>query len=110
MITKVTPRILKHLFSNGVKGIGVFVFTEDSFNLRYPKVSRAYAFGSSSKFFDGTKLGSSLFGSCLDGADNGVRLDLYMKDEAKPWKPSEEAYVVDTQEELAELRKQFENE
>ena len=52
-------------------------FTEDSFPKPYSEKERTYAVSRSEKFFDPTKLGTSLRGHCLDGIDVGVRLDMY---------------------------------
>lgn len=57
----------------------VVVFTPESFSREYSEESRSYKISSDAKYFDGSKIGNSLFGDCLDGTDNGVRLDWYMK-------------------------------
>ena len=57
----------------------VVVFTKDSFKEEYSEESRSYKISSDAKYFDGSKIGNSLFGECLDGTDSGVRLDWYMK-------------------------------
>lgn len=57
------------------------VFTEDSFEKEYSESSRTYQFSSDNKAFQPGMRGYSIFGSAIDGSDNNVRLDLYMKDE-----------------------------
>ena len=57
------------------------VFTEDSFAKPYSLQSRAYIVSSNNKAFQPGLNGYSIFGSCLDGTDVGVRLDEYMKAE-----------------------------
>lgn len=66
----------------------VVVFTEDSFNEQYTEIQRSYAIKSDEKWFDSRMNGNSLFGNCLDGTDQGVRLDIYMRmlpSEGKRW-------------------------
>lgn len=57
---------------------GVIVFTEDSFNEKYPLESRSYRVTSDNKAFLGASLGYSIFGNSLDGSDLGVRLEGYI--------------------------------
>lgn len=54
------------------------VFTEDSFDRPYSEESRTYAFSSDNKAFQSGMGGYSIYGSCLDGTDRGVRLEAYM--------------------------------
>ena len=54
------------------------VFTNDNFKgQEYTETERTYTVSSSAKYFDGSKIGTSLFGDCLDGRDLGIRLDWY---------------------------------
>ena len=46
----------------------------------YPLRSRTYEVSSDNKAFRSRCCSTSLFGSCLDGTDQMVRLDCYMKD------------------------------
>ena len=55
------------------------VFTEDSFEEKYPEISRSYCISSDNKAFQQNMSGYSIFASCLDGTDPCVRLDWYMK-------------------------------
>lgn len=56
------------------------VFSESNWPDRhYPVQSRTYEIRSDNKAFRSC-CSSSLYGSCLDGTDEGVRLDWYMKD------------------------------
>lgn len=67
---------------------GVIVFSKDSFDDDYSLDSRSYSVSSNNKMF-GNYGGYSLFGSALDGSDNGVRLEAYMQEEgggARGWK------------------------
>lgn len=59
----------------------VIVFTKSSFNEDYPEVSRSYKVSSEEKYFDNNMNGSSLHGYCLDGSDQGVRLDQYIQND-----------------------------
>jgi hypothetical protein len=68
----------------------VIVFTNRSFGVlkQYTLEERSYKVSSDAKWFDNNKNGMSLFGDCLDGKDNGVRLDHYMRltpEEGKRW-------------------------
>lgn len=57
------------------------VFSEHSWPKRhYPKRSRTYEISSDNKAFRPSCCSASLFGSCLDGTDQMVRLDWYMND------------------------------
>lgn len=58
----------------------VIVFKPESFDKKYSEKARSYQVNSNAKYFDGNMNGSSLFGNCLDGTDDGVRLDKYMYD------------------------------
>lgn len=73
-----------HQFA-GEQKIGFVVFTKDSFNKPYSLKSRTYAVSSGNKFFIRGMGGNSIFGDCLDGSENGVRLDWYIKGE-HAWK------------------------
>lgn len=64
---------------------GVIVFSQDSFMNEYGLKARSYRVSNMEKYFNPEAIGSSLFGNCLDGSDNGVRLDYYMK--MYGWKP-----------------------
>lgn len=57
------------------------VFSESNWPDRhYPVRSRTYEIRSDSNAFRPKSCSASLFGSCADGTDQGVRLDWYMKD------------------------------
>lgn len=57
------------------------VFAESNWPDRhYPVQSRTYEISSDNKAFRSSCCSTSLFGSCLDGTDQMVRLDWYMKD------------------------------
>ena len=62
----------------------VIVFKQVSFNKEYSELSRSYVVCSETKYFMPNMGGNSLFGSCLDGSESGVRLDWYMQGD-KPW-------------------------
>jgi hypothetical protein len=57
----------------------VIVFKEKSFTKEFSELERSYKISSSCKWFNPMMNGNSLFGNCLDGKDNGVRLDIYMR-------------------------------
>lgn len=57
---------------------GVVVFTKDSFAKPYTEIQRSYEFTSDNKAFLPNQCSNSIFANCLDGSDDGVRLDWYM--------------------------------
>lgn len=63
----------------------VIVFTKGSFNKPYSEEQRSYKIYSDAKIFNSEMIGTSLFGDCLDGTDQGVRLDIYMKEPKNRW-------------------------
>jgi predicted adenine nucleotide alpha hydrolase (AANH) superfamily ATPase len=72
----------------------VIVFTNDSFKKEYPENSRSYQISHENKWFKSNMIGCSLFGNCLDGTDNGVRLDWYIKEGSPKWRV-EYCYITD---------------
>lgn len=76
---------LKELFreaeEQGKHTVGFITFTKDSFNEEHSVEARTYAISSNNKAFQANMGGYSIFGSCLDGIDTGVRLDWYMSAE-----------------------------
>lgn len=84
---------------------GYVVFTKDSFLRDYPLESRTYRISSRNKAFQPDMLGYSIFGSSLDGSDDGVRLDGYMADEkggAGGWK-IERCYMKEPGREIMDI-------
>lgn len=73
------------------------IFTEDSFDNEYSLLSRTYRITSDEKAFWPSMAGYSVFGDCLDGTDQGVRLDYYMQKEranVNGWKV-EDCYILE---------------
>lgn len=66
--------------SKGEEIIAHITFTEDSFLDYYTDEQRTYVVSSNNKLFKGDSNGFSFYGSCLDGSDRGIRLDMYMRD------------------------------
>lgn len=64
---------------------GVIVFKEESFTKPYTEHQRSYKTSNDNKGFLPNNISNSIFGDCLDGTDNGVRLDWYMYGE-DAWK------------------------
>lgn len=64
------------------------VFTPDSFDKEYSLDARTYLIHNSSKAFLPNLGGYSMFSNCLDGTDDGVRLEQYVKEEGRggTWK------------------------
>jgi hypothetical protein len=71
----------------------VIVFTADSFNGEYSEKERSYEVTNGNKWFLGNQGGTSLFGDCLDGSEQGIRLDWYIRRDEHPWKV-ERCYIV----------------
>ena len=80
------------------------IFTEDSFAKPYPLLSRTYSFTSNNKAFLPDMGGYSIFGNCLDGTDQGVRLDWYMAEERdiNGWKV-EDCYILEQMRDTAAI-------
>lgn len=56
----------------------VIVYAQSNFTKEYSETSRSYRVTNQSgkRFFDGM-MGNSIYGECLDGSEDGVRLDAY---------------------------------
>ena len=57
------------------------VFSEESFTEPYSQLSRTYRVSSNNKAYIQRMSSNSIFGYCLDGTDQGVRLDWFIADE-----------------------------
>lgn len=64
--------------NNSVELTGIIVFKESSYPVRYTEFQRSYIVSSYNKAFMPNTSSNSLFGCCLDGLDEGVRLDWYI--------------------------------
>ncbi len=84
---------------------GYIVFSQDSFQKPYSLESRTYRFSSDNKAF-WSKFGSrSIYADSLDGTDQNVRIDRYMKDEMggpDGWK-IERCYLLDGKREIEDI-------
>lgn len=80
------------------------IFTEDSYVKKYPLLSRTYRVSSDNKAFRPNMGGYSIFACCLDGTDQGVRLDWYMAEEGNPsgWK-AENCYILERMRDTAAI-------
>lgn len=56
---------------------GVIVYKASNWPKSYSERSRSYEVTNNNRAFQEGKIASSLFGNCLDGTDQGVRLDWY---------------------------------
>lgn len=56
---------------------GVIVYKASNWDKEYPELSRSYEVNNSSRAFQDGKISNRLSGYCLDGTDQGVRLDWY---------------------------------
>lgn len=82
----------------------IIVFTEDSFDKPYPRISRSYCLSSDNKAFWPRAAGYSIFSDCLDGTDPGVRLEWYMAEEGNKdgWKV-EDCYILEHMRDVASI-------
>lgn len=64
---------------------GYIVFAEESFDKPYSEMSRTYVVSSDNKAYIPGAGGYSIYASCLDGTDQCIRLEGYMRGE-KAWK------------------------
>ena len=64
---------------------GYIVFSRDSFDMPYSEQSRTYVVSSDNKAYIAGAGGYSIFGSCLDGSDQNIRLERYMRGD-NAWK------------------------
>jgi len=71
-------KIMEDACAEGKDIKGVIVFKPESFDKEYSEKSRSYEVSSDNKYWNPEKAGNSLFGYCLDGTDQGARLDWYM--------------------------------
>lgn len=82
----------------------IIVFTEDSFDRRYPRLSRSYITSSNNKAYQPNMSSYSVFASCLDGTDQGVRLEWYMEAHGNTggWKV-EDCYILEQMRDAAAI-------
>lgn len=64
---------------------GYIVFSSDSFEKEYSEASRTYVVSSNNKAYQSGMGGYSIYASCLDGTDQCLRLEGYMRGE-NAWK------------------------
>lgn len=62
---------------SGVELQGVITYAKSNWEKEYSEESRSYEVYSQSNHFSAGKISNSMTGNCLDGTDQGVRLDLY---------------------------------
>ena len=80
------------------------VFTADSFAEPYSLLSRTYSFNSNNNGFWPGKFSRSIFAYCLDGTDQGVRLDWYLLEEGNKdgWKV-QNCYILEQMQDAAAI-------
>ena len=78
---KLTLKELENKIGEWSKAIIVFKQT-NFFIKEFSEIERSYKISSDAKYFDSSKIGTSLFGDCLDGQDDGIRLDWWFQDGA----------------------------
>ncbi len=72
--------------------VGYIVFTRESFDKEYNEASRTYVVSSNNKAYQSGMGGYSIYASCLDGTDQCLRLEGYMRGE-DAWK-IEKCYML----------------
>ena len=72
--------------------VGYIVFTRESFDKEYNEASRTYVVSSDNKAYQSGMGGYSIYASCLDGTDQCLRLEGYMRGE-DAWK-IEKCYML----------------
>ena len=79
-------------------------FTQDSFDKPYSLLSRTYSFNSDNKAFLPNMGGYSIFGYCLDGSDQGLRLERYITEEGRggSWK-IQNCYILEQMRDVAAI-------
>lgn len=72
--------VFRHINESGKKHVcGYIVFSQSSFEKDYSEQSRTYVVSSNNKAYIPGAGGYSIFGSCLDGTDQCIRLEGYMR-------------------------------
>lgn len=78
--------VFRHINETGKKHVcGYIVFSQSSFEKDYSEQSRTYVVSSDNKAYIPGAGGYSIFGSCLDGTDQCIRLEGYMRGDNR-WK------------------------
>lgn len=79
-------------------------FAEDSFDKEYSLLSRTYLFSSDNKGFRPRMSSRSIFAYCLDGTDQGARLDWHMEEEGNKggWKV-ENCYILEQMQDAEDI-------
>ena len=90
---QVTFQELKKDFQDKENKYALITYKKENFEKEFDEQSRTYLISSNNRFFQSGKISSSLFGSCIDGTDVGVRLDWYN------WK-IEKIMILETQAEI----------
>lgn len=68
----------KYGYSDGEEITAVIVYAQSNFDREYSEESRSYRVSNfGGKAFFGGMCGNSIYGDCLDGSEQNVRLDAY---------------------------------
>lgn len=70
--------IMKEANRSGRKISGYVTISQESFSKEYSKAARTYLFSSDNKRWLPNMCSASIWGDCLDGSDNGVKLSDYL--------------------------------
>lgn len=71
-------KIMKEANRSGCKINGYVTISQESFSKEYSKAARTYLFSSDNKRWLPNMCSASIWGDCLDGSDNGVKLSDYL--------------------------------
>ena len=90
---QVTFQEMKEQFMDKEDKYALITYKQDNFEKEFSEQSRTYMVSSNNRCFETGKIANSMFGSCIDGTDVGVRLDWYN------WR-IEKVMILETQEEI----------
>ena len=68
---------MKECHKTGMHRMAVIVFSQDNWQKEFTEQERSYRSYSDQWGWDYSKMGNCRLGDCLDGTDDGVRLDWY---------------------------------
>lgn len=66
---------MNHCHETGKHRTAIIVFAQSNFTTEYSEISRSYESTSDQKGWNYNRIGNCRLGDCLDGTEQGVRLD-----------------------------------
>lgn len=95
---EITNQEMHDLFRDTQDKYALITYKQENFEKEFSEQSRTYMVSSDNRCFETGKIANSMFGSCIDGTDVGIRLDWYK------WK-IEKIMLLETQEEIDRYEK-----